>query len=146
MREAEPAALQAAVSPGRLVRAITDACQRGDLPAAMVLLGQFDGDLTEKERRLQRVISLGLQGSDSRGYWNFLTRSDVVRVVVPEEGGDDLDAEVSLLIFDARRGRPVSLIRFVLLYVGKRWTIELPSGLRLSNESCEIFVSALILY
>lgn len=144
MREAEPAALQAAVSPGRLVRAFTDACQRGDLPAAMVLLGQFDGDLTEKERRLQRVISLGLQGSDSRGYWNFLTRSDVVRVVVPEEGGDDLDAEVSLLIFDARRGRPVSLIRFVLLYVGKRWTIELPSGLRLSNESRETFRRALL--
>ena len=110
----------------------------------MVLLGQFDGDLTEKERRLQRVISLGLQGSDSRGYWNFLTRSDVVRVVVQEEGGDDLDAEVSLLIFDARRGRPVSLIRFVLLYVGKRWTIELPSGLRLSNESRETFRRALL--
>lgn len=144
MSEAEPAALEAAVSPRGLVKAFTEACQRGDLPAAMVLLGQFEGDLMEEERGLQRVMSLGLKGLDSRGYWHFLTRSDVVRVVVHEEGGDDLDAEVSLLIFDPRRGRPVSLIRFVLLYVGKRWTIELPSGLRLSDESRETFRKALL--
>lgn len=144
MDEAEPAALEAAVSPRQLVKAFSEACQKGDLPAAMVLLGQFEGDLSEEKRRLQRVVSLGLQGLDSRGYWHFLTRNDVVRVVVQEEGGDDLDAEVSLLVFDPRRGRPVSLIRFVLLYVGKRWTIELPSGLRLSNESRETFRRALL--
>lgn len=144
MKKAEPAALEAAVSPRQLVKAFSEACQKGDLPAAMVLLGKFEGDLSEEERRLQRVVSLGLQGLDSRGYWHFLTRSDVVRVVVQEEGGDDLDAEVSLLVFDPRRGRPVSLIRFVLLYVGKRWTIELPSGLRLSNESRETFRRALL--
>ena len=144
MSIAEPSALAAAANPRELVKAFTEACQRGDLPAAMVLLGQFGGDLTEEERRLQRVMSLGLKGLDSRGYWHFLTRSDVVRVVVQEEGGDDLDAEVSLLIFDPRRGRPVSLIRFVLLYVGNRWTIELPSGLRLSDESRETFRRALL--
>ena len=144
MKEVEPRIRRETVNPVRLVEAFVKACREGDLAAAMVLMGQFDGELTEEDRRLQRVMSLGLQGLDRRGYWHVLTRRDVVRVAVQEEGGDDLDAEVTLLTFDPRRGRPVSLVRFVLLYVGKRWTIELPNGLRLSDEDRVTFQRALL--
>ena len=144
MSEAEPRISRATVNPVRLVEAFVKACREKDLAAAMVLMGQFEGELTEEDRRLQRVMSLGLQGLDRRGYWHVLTRRDVVRVAVQEEGGDDLDAEVTLLTFDPRRGRPVSLVRFVLLYAGKRWTIELPNGLRLSDEDRVTFQRALL--
>ena len=144
MSEAEPRISRATANPVRLVEAFVKACREKDLAAAMVLMGQFEGELTEEDRRLQRVMSLGLQGLDRRGYWHVLTRRDVVRVAVQEEGGDDLDAEVTLLTFDPRRGRPVSLVRFVLLYVGKRWTIELPNGLRLSDEDRVTFQRALL--
>ncbi len=144
MSEAELRIRRETANPVRLVEAFVKACRERDLPAAMVLMGQFEGELTEADRRLQRVTSLGLQGLDRRGYWHVLTRRDVVRVAVQEEGGDDLDAEVALLIFDPRRGRPVSLVRFVLLYVGKRWTIELPGSLRLSDEDRVTFQRALL--
>jgi len=144
MSEAVPRARIEASNPVELVTAFAKACREGNLPAAMVFLGQFEGELTEEDRLLQRVISLGLQGRDRRSYWRLLTSPDVVRVAVKEDGGDDLDAEVALLMFDPNRGRPVSLVRFVLLYVGKRWTIELPSGLRLADEDRVTFQRALL--
>ncbi len=144
MSGAVPRARIEGANPVQLVTAFVKACREGDLPAAMVLLGQFEGELTEGDRRLQRIISRGLQRLDRRGYWHLLTSPDVVRVAVQEEGSDDLDAEVALLIFDPDRGKPVSLVRFVLLYVGKRWTIELPNGLRLADEDRVTFQRALL--
>lgn len=144
MNGAVPRARIEGAGPVQLVTAFVEACREGDLPAAMVLLGQFEGELTEEDRRLQRVISRGLQGLDRRGYWHLLTSPDVVRVAVQEDGGDDLDAEVLLLIFDPDRGKPVSLVRFVLLYAGKRWTIELPNGLRLADADRVTFQRALL--
>ncbi len=144
MSAAVPRVRLEATNPVELVTAFAKACREGDLPTAMVLLGQFEGELSEEDRRLQRVISRGLQGLDRRGYWRLLTSPDIVRVAVKEDGGDDLDAEVALLMFDSNRGRPVSLVRFVLLYVGKRWTIELPSGLRLADEDRTTFQRALL--
>ena len=134
MDKAMPLSRVEGASPVQLVKAFAKACQEGDLPAAMVLLGKFEGELTQEHRDLQRVISRGLQGLDRRGHWRLLTSPSVVRIVVQEDGGDDLDAEVSLLVFDPNRGKPVRLVRFVLLYAGKRWRIELPSSLRLADE------------
>ena len=144
MNGAVPQARIEEADPVQLVTAFVEACREGNLPAAMVLLGQFEEELTEEDRRLQRVISRGLQGLDDRGYWHLLTSPDVVRVAVQLDGGDDLDAEVALLIFDPDRGKPVSLVRFVLLYAGKRWTIELPNGLRLADADRVTFRGALL--
>ena len=38
----------------------------------------------------------------------------------------------------------MSLVRFVLLYAGKRWTIELPNGLRLADADRVTFQRALL--
>ena len=143
MSDAVPRSRVEQASPVQLVHSFASACQEGNLPAAMVFLGQFEGELTQEDRDLQRVISRGLQGLDRRDHWRLLTSPGVVRIVVQEDGADDLDAEVSLLVFDPSRGKPVRLVRFVLLYAGKRWKIELPASLRLADEDRVTFQRAL---
>ncbi|MFP6895182.1 MAG: hypothetical protein VCA38_01160 [Roseibacillus sp.] len=134
MVKAVPLPLLEESNPAQLLEAFVDACLEGNLAAAMVLLGQFDGELTEEDRRLQRVMSRGLQGLDRRGHWRLLTSPDVVRLVVQDDPGDDLDAEVNLLLFDPTAGEQVNLLRFVMVRSGKRWNIELPTSLRLADE------------
>ncbi len=143
MRDAVPPEQVEGVSPVQLVHAFASACEEGNLAAAMVFLGQFEGEVTQETRSLQRVIARGLQGLDRRDHWRLLTSPGVVRIAVQEDGADDLDAEVSLLVFDPNRGKPVRLVRFVLLYAGKRWKIELPGSLRMADEDRVTFQRAL---
>lgn len=143
MKKAVSPGLLEKADPAKLVSEFVDACVKGNLPAAMVLLGQFEGELSEEDRDLQRVMSRGLQGLDRRNHWRLLTSPDVVRLVVQDDPGDDVDADVSLLVFDPSASEAVNLVRFVLLRSGKRWVIELPSSLRLADEDRLTFQRAL---
>lgn len=134
MAKAVPLEVLESDNPTRVVQAFVEACRKSDLAAAMVLLGKY-GDLpTEEDRRLQGTLSRGLQGLDKRNRWRLLTSDDVVRLLVQSEPGDDLDAEVIVLTFDATEGEAVGLLRFVLLRSGKRWQIELPKSLLMADE------------
>jgi len=134
MAKAVPAELLEKANPIQVVEAFVKACLDGNIEAAMVLQGRFDEAPTEEDRKLQQVMSRGLQGLDRRKHWRLLTSPDVVRVVVQEDPGDDLDAEVVILLFDPGLAEPTNLLRFVLLRSGKRWEIELPTSLRLADE------------
>ncbi len=143
MNKAVPRALLEESNPAKLVSEFVAACGEGNLAAAMVLLGQFEGEMVEEDRDLQRVMSRGLQGLDHRKHWRLLTSPNVVRLVVQDDPGDDVDAEVSLLIFDPSERETVNLVRFVLLRLGKRWIIELPLSLRLADQDRLTFQRAL---
>jgi hypothetical protein len=144
MNKAVPRALLEESNPAKLVSEFVAACGERNLAAATVLLGQFEGEVLEEDRALLRVLSRGLHGLDHRKHWRLLTSPDVVRLVVQDDPGDDVDAEVSLLIFDpSERGR-VNLVHFVLLRSGKRWIIELPSSLRLADQDRITFERALL--
>lgn len=135
LAQAVPDALLNGANPRQHVKAFLEACADRNVAAVMRFIGEFESGLSEDDRQLQRTVSRGLRGRDRRGHWRLLTSKEVIQVIVQEDRGDDLDAEVLVLAFDPRSSDPVNLLRFVLLKVGKRWELELPESLRLADAS-----------
>jgi len=142
MEAAVPDDLLRTREPKKVVQAFLDACRNGDLAAVMVLLGNVGLERDEADLELQRAVSCGLRGLDRHKQWRILADPNVIRVLITGDDGDDLDAEVVMLVFDPDANAGTKVMRFVLLRAGKRWAIRLPGTLRHADDDRQQFQRA----